>query len=192
MKSIKKSTKVILALIGLCLVLSIAHGYIGFVNTNIEDWFQFCINLIVAILTVTYLSFKSKRIYSIIALVILIPLFLPYMALVVLTSSDGYLTQLQSIPFDDLDVVVYQTNCGAACSYGLWIRTEKKYFFNTLQTLNTIRSFGKAYDIELEKVSDSEVKVTDLKFYEERDERYSGKKPEVGEVWNIRDERKIQ
>ncbi len=186
MKTIKKSTKIICALIALCVISSIAHLYVSFVNTKIEDWFQFYMNLSIAVLVVIYLLLSVKKTYSIILGVILLPIFLLYMALVVLSSTDGYLTELQRLQFSDYNLAVYKTNCGTTCSYGVLVRKEKRYFFETIQRVEKIRSYNKAESITIEKVGENQVRVTEIDFYKNRDQEYYGKNPEIGEIWDIR------
>ena len=181
---IKTSTKIIFTAVLVSVLIIVAHQYVHFTNLLLEAWLDFYAGLIIFLSIIVYSFTRVRRSYALLSLLFWVPFLLVYtlMGLLVVSVS-GANQELQRIHLNGSDLVVYRTNCGATCSYGLLIRNEKTFFFGQLQNIDIVESYDKAYDIAFEKVDDDRIRVSKVEFYKDRG--LSDEVPKVGDVWTV-------
>ena len=191
LKRISFGTKEIVLTI--CAIISILYinSIFQFSNILIQEWFRFILEMTIPLLLVGYsfLKWKRKIVLTILTVLFFLFTFTPLAFFTIFVFMDlipgnGYRTELYSISLENKNIVVYQNNCGATCSFGIDVAIEKPYLFGIFKTQNFIHNYYPGEDLVLEKNGSNSVKITHLNI-DRTDRQYSESVPVEGDVWDL-------
>lgn len=191
LKRISFGTKEIVLTI--CAIISILYinSIFQFSNILIQEWFRFILEMTIPLLLVGYsfLKWKRKIVLTILTVLFFLFTFTPLAFFTIFVFMDlipgnGYRTELSSISLENKNIVVYQNNCGATCSFGIDVAIEKPYLFGIFKTQNFIHNYYPGEDLVLEKNGSNSVKITHLNI-DRTDRQYSESVPVEGDVWDL-------
>ena len=182
--------EIILTIVAISLILYI-NSIFQFSDSLIQEWFRFILKITIPLLLICYsfLKWKRKIVLSVLAILFILFTFTPLAFFTIFVFMDiipgnGYRTELSSITLENKNIVVYQNNCGATCSFGIDVAIEKPYVFGIFKTQNFIQRYYPAEDLVLEKNGLNSVKITRL-LIDQTDRQYSDSVPVEGEVWDL-------
>jgi hypothetical protein len=178
---IKKSTfRLIFASAVFLYVLLLILHFVGIEFESVKVAHNFSliyirIPLFLSVLLAFYVKRGALKIltYSILAFVLLISIIIFFFWMITYydieeTGVDLAREKIHAIHLANKDLVVYRTNCGATCSFGLEVN-EERTLISGIKYSKNILSFYPGYDIEFEINSDS-VKIKSLEGVEQTDE----------------------
>ena len=190
-KKIQFGIKEIILTIGAVISILYINSIFQFSDSLIQEWFRFILKMTIPLLLICYsfLKWKRKIVLTVLAILFILFTFTPLAFFTIFVFMDiipgnGYRTELSFITLENKNIVVYQNNCGATCSFGIDVAIEKPYLFGIFKTQNFIHNYYPGEDLVLEKIGLNSVKITRL-LIDRTDRQYSDSVPVEGEVWNL-------
>lgn len=191
LKKIQFGIKEIILTVGAVISILYINSIFQFSDSLIQEWFRFILKMTIPLLLICYsfLKWKRKIVLTVLAILFILFTFTPLAFFTIFVFMDiipgnGYRTELSSIALENKNIVVYQNNCGATCSFGIDVAIEKPYLFGIFKTQNFIHNYYPGEDLVLEKIGLNSVKITRL-LIDRTDRQYSDSVPVEGEVWNL-------
>lgn len=105
----KKSTKILLIILLIDVILLYLNKYIEFAINNIQEWFRFVLIIAVVPLIIAFGFTVIKRKYLLIVVIGILTWLTAFPAMLVLgliIPGNGYLTELERIPFEKSEIAV--------------------------------------------------------------------------------------
>ena len=191
LKKIPFGIKEIVLTAGAIISILYFNSIFQFSNILIQEWFRFILEMAIPFLLIRYsfLKWKRKIVLTVLAILFILFTFTPLAFFTIFVFMDlmpgnGYRTELSSITLENKNIVVYQNNCGATCSFGIDVAIEKPYLFGIFKTQNFIHRYYPGEDLVLEKNGLNSVKIT-RSLIDRTDRQYSESVPVEGEVWDL-------